>query len=36
VTVECIIVDALNVFTETDRETFERLATSLVTALAVP
>ncbi|MEU8950798.1 MarR family transcriptional regulator [Streptomyces sp. NPDC048489] len=35
-TVESIIVDALSVFTQTDRETFERLATSLVTALVAP
>ncbi|WP_327425739.1 MarR family transcriptional regulator (plasmid) [Streptomyces sp. NBC_01527] len=35
-TVECIIVDALSVFTDSDRETFERLATGLVAALAFP
>ncbi|MFC5204321.1 MarR family winged helix-turn-helix transcriptional regulator [Streptomyces kaempferi] len=36
VTVEDIIGEALSVFTEADRETFERLATSLVAALAPP
>ncbi|MER5601757.1 MarR family transcriptional regulator [Streptomyces adustus] len=35
-TVECIISEALSVFTKADRETFERLATSLVAALSRP
>ncbi|MGI5255515.1 MarR family winged helix-turn-helix transcriptional regulator [Actinacidiphila glaucinigra] len=35
-TVECIIGEALHTFTKADRETFERLATSLVAALSGP